>query len=123
MELVDGQTQFAQVDVEVDHHVPRHGRREHFLGVEEDNSTLLRDQDELCCCCDVRTIRPLVASSGSVMEAGVVRRFRARVSCSITASMSYGSSRNTAVTSHHAPNAGRGTVSGGDRPCSPLRPS
>lgn len=41
-----------------------------------------------------RTIRPLVASSGSVMEAGVVRRFRARVSWSITASISCSSKRN-----------------------------
>lgn len=40
------------------------------------------------------TISPLVASSGSVMVAGVVRRFRARVSWSITASMSYGSKKN-----------------------------
>lgn len=36
-------------------------------------------------CC---TMSPLVASSGSVMEAGVVRRFLALVSWSITASMS-----------------------------------
>lgn len=32
---------------------------------------------------------PLEASSGRVMVAGVVRRLRALVSCSITASMSY----------------------------------
>lgn len=31
VELVDSQTQLAQVDVEVDHHISRHGRREHFL--------------------------------------------------------------------------------------------
>lgn len=31
----------------------------------------------------------LVASSGSVMEAGVVRRFLALVNCSITASISW----------------------------------
>lgn len=40
------------------------------------------------------TIRPLVASSGNVIEAGVVRRFRARVSWSITASMSCGGVTN-----------------------------
>lgn len=45
------------------------------------------------------TIRPLVASSGIVMDAGVVRRFRARVSCSITASMSYSNTRNRKLVS------------------------
>lgn len=37
----------------------------------------------------LRTMSPLVASSGSVMEAGVVRRFLALVSWSITASISW----------------------------------
>lgn len=60
---------------------------------------------------DLYTIRPLVASSGSVMEAGVVRRFRARVSCSITASMSYSTNRNTEVTVNE-------TVKIGICPCS-----
>lgn len=31
MKLVHHQTQFAQVDVKVDHHISRHGRREHLL--------------------------------------------------------------------------------------------
>ena len=31
MKLIDHQTQFAQVDVKVDHHVSRHGWREHLL--------------------------------------------------------------------------------------------
>lgn len=31
MELVHGQTQLAEVDVEVHHDVPWHRRREHFL--------------------------------------------------------------------------------------------
>lgn len=31
VKLVHRQTQFAQVDVEVHHHVAGHGRREHFL--------------------------------------------------------------------------------------------
>lgn len=44
----------------------------------------------LCLLFTSSTIKPLVASSGSVKEAGVVRRFRARVSWSITASMSWG---------------------------------
>lgn len=38
MKLVHRQTKFAQVDVKVHHHVPRHRRGEHFLsaeGVEE----------------------------------------------------------------------------------------
>lgn len=34
MKLVHRQTQFAQVDVEVNHHIAGHGRREHFLLVE-----------------------------------------------------------------------------------------
>lgn len=34
MKLVHRQTQFAQVDVEVHHHIAGHGRREHFLLVE-----------------------------------------------------------------------------------------
>lgn len=40
------------------------------------------------CCVGLLTMRPLEASSGRVMVAGVVRRLRARVSCSITASIS-----------------------------------
>jgi hypothetical protein len=42
-------------------------------------------------------MRPLVASSGRVMAAGVVRRLRALVSWSITASISY----NNDIISHH----------------------
>lgn len=34
VKLVYRQAQFAQVDVEIHHHVPRHRRREHFLKVE-----------------------------------------------------------------------------------------
>lgn len=31
VKLIHRQAQLAQVDVEVDHHIPRHRRREHFL--------------------------------------------------------------------------------------------
>lgn len=55
------------------------------------------DSSVFLMCVWVCTIRPLVASSGSVMEAGVVRRFRARVSWSITASISCSSNRNRLV--------------------------
>lgn len=47
------------------------------------------------------TIRPLVASSGSVKEPGVVRRFLALVSWSITASISYSANRKIKVTIIH----------------------
>lgn len=47
------------------------------------------------------TMRPLVASSGRVKEAGVVRRFRARVSWSITASMSCSVNRNMTLCYYH----------------------
>lgn len=41
VKLVHRQAQFAQVDVEVDHHVPRHGRREHFLEGQRCGETFL----------------------------------------------------------------------------------
>lgn len=41
VELVHRQAQFAQVDVEVDHHVAGHGRREHFLEGERSGEVVL----------------------------------------------------------------------------------
>lgn len=37
VQLVHGQAQLAQIDVEVDHHVPRHWRAEHFLQETEES--------------------------------------------------------------------------------------
>lgn len=45
----------------------------------------------------VLTVRPLAAISGRVRVAGVVSRLRALVSCSITASMSWGGGCTAAV--------------------------
>ena len=62
---------------------------------------ILHQLDLSACCWALRlTIRPLEASSGRVMVAGVVRRLRALVSCNITASMSCSETKQSKSHTH-----------------------